>query len=280
MAFKEGDLVSRKSYNGDILFKIMKITGNQAFLKGVDYRLWADAPLKDLILPTGEKIQAYRAAVKKLESSCMKNIFQRRSRERKTRWKGSSNDAIEIPGKVLHLDGDKEYLGECLKAYATLGIPARGEYIMEKDQPGAVADLLEEHRPDLLVLTGHDAYMKKGKDDFRDINRYRNSRFFLAGVMEARRYEPAKDDLVIFAGGCQSFYEALMDAGANFASSPQRVLIHCLDPVFVLEKVCLTTIKRSVKVKDAVESSITGLEGLGGIETRGKFRLGLPKSPY
>lgn len=31
--------------------------------------------------------------------------------------------------------------------------------------------------------------------------------------------------LVIFAGACQSYFEAIISAGANFASSPARILI-------------------------------------------------------
>ena len=31
-----------------------------------------------------------------------------------------------------------------------------------------------------------------------------------------------KKELAIFAGACQSYYEAIMAAGANFASSPRK----------------------------------------------------------
>ena len=34
--------------------------------------------------------------------------------------------------------------------------------------------------------------------------------------------------LIIVAGACQSHFEALLQAGANFASSPGSVLIHAL----------------------------------------------------
>ena len=54
----------------------------------------------------------------------------------------------------------------------------------------------------------------------------RNSRHFIKTIKEARRYdEENKKDLVIFAGACQSYFEALISADANFASSPARIFI-------------------------------------------------------
>ena len=37
--------------------------------------------------------------------------------------------------------------------------------------------------------------------------------------------ERNKNKLAIFAGACQSYYEEIMNAGANFASSPGRIFI-------------------------------------------------------
>ncbi len=45
-----GDLVTRRSYGGDIIFKIESITGAWATLRGVEYRLLADSPVQDLTL--------------------------------------------------------------------------------------------------------------------------------------------------------------------------------------------------------------------------------------
>lgn len=86
--------------------------------------------------------------------------------------------------------------------------------------------------------------------------------------------------MIIFAGACQSHYEALLDSGANFASSPHRILIHALDPVFIAEKIAYTPINQTVNIFDVVKATITGTDGLGGLETRGKYRIGLPRSPY
>ena len=69
-------------------------------------------------------------------------------------------------------------------------------------------------------------------------------------------------------------------AGANFASSPSRVLIHCLDPVFICEKIAYTRIDQVVSITDAIDNTITGIKGIGGLQTRGKYREGYPKSSY
>ncbi|MGQ0418767.1 sporulation peptidase YabG, partial [Bacillus sp. HC-Mk] len=85
---------------------------------------------------------------------------------------------------------------------------------------------------------------------------------------------------VIFAGACQSHFEALIRAGANFASSPSRINIHALDPVYVVGKISFTSFMERVNVWDVVRNTITGEKGLGGIETRGILRTGLPFQHY
>ena len=84
-----------------------------------------------------------------------------------------------------------------------------------------ISDYLEEYNPNILVITGHDAYYKK-KGEITDIDSYKNSKNFVKAVKEARKYEKSHDKLIIIAGACQSDYEELIKAGANFASSPKR----------------------------------------------------------
>ena len=48
MLFNIGDLVTRNSYNNDIVFKIVDIDNDIAILEGVDIRLSADSKLDDL----------------------------------------------------------------------------------------------------------------------------------------------------------------------------------------------------------------------------------------
>ena len=92
--------------------------------------------------------------------------------------------------------------------------------------------------------------------------------------MKCEKY-PSLDQLVIFAGACQSHFEALIRAGANFASSPSRINIHALDPVYVVGKISFTSFMERVNVWDVVRNTITGEKGLGGIETREDFTNGI-----
>mgnify|MGYP000186574809 FL=1 len=59
---KKGDIVSRNSYQNDILFYVEKIIktenrGKVAILKGVTIRIEADAPIDDLELPNESRIK-------------------------------------------------------------------------------------------------------------------------------------------------------------------------------------------------------------------------------
>ena len=47
MDFKEGDLVTRNSYNNDMVFKIISIDNDICYLKGINVRLIADSPIDD-----------------------------------------------------------------------------------------------------------------------------------------------------------------------------------------------------------------------------------------
>ena len=62
---------------------------------------------------------------------------------------------------MLHIDGDSDYLRDCMKYYKELGVPAVRKHIAPEEQASAVDALLREHSPDVLVLTGHDALKKK-----------------------------------------------------------------------------------------------------------------------
>lgn len=290
---KIGDVVGRKSYGLDIYFKVVELLKNEsgkelARLKGIDIRLYATALVSDLEKIDLLKVNEYWRACIARNSKTLNRLLARRSEHqrrclmRAAKDAGSEETSVEsfdVPGSVLHLDGDGEYLDLCLSTYKQLNVPAWGYQIAEREQAKKVRRLLQEHRPDLLVLTGHDGFMK-GRKNFVNIKNYYSSQFFVEAVKEARNYEKSRDDLIIFAGACQSHYESILRAGANFASSPQRVLIHAYDPVFVVERVAYTSIYDPISLKDIIASTITGFDGIGGIETRGKYRLGVPRSPY
>ncbi|MBP2636752.1 MAG: yabG [Firmicutes bacterium] len=289
MDVQVGDLVIRKSHGGDIVFKVteMFVDNDQqthCILKGLHLRLMADSPIDDLEPIEAENLRNEIVRMESMHNDTLRQVLMRRGREREQvelrRAEATKKFTFfDLPGRVLHLDGDEEYLKMCLKTYNQLTIPAEGRWVEEAKQADVVTALLEEIRPDILVLTGHDALSGNGKKDINDINNYRNSKHFVAAVKKARLFEPSRDDLVIFAGACQSHFEAILHSGANFASSPNRIFIHAYDPVFIAEKVAFTPINKTVEVSDAITASVTGVDGVGGLETRGKFRLGMPKTP-
>ena len=302
---KIGDIVVRKSYGGDITFKIIDVVirdNEEVFLlKGINLRIEADCLSEDLELVSEEIVyEIDRVFNKKVNDSIKKILINRIKGTRgdkaeaidfkgkikdlqlkKEKYKEYKNKNMTFgrPGKILHVDGDAEYLEVCLKTYKQLSLDAVGRVIAEKDQANEIVNLVKEVKPDIVVITGHDG-MVKGITDYIDLNNYRNSRYFVEAVMALRTYNSNYDDLVIFAGACQSCYEAILDAGANFASSPNRVLIHCLDPVLVSEKIAYTNIETVVAIEDVIQNTITGLAGIGGLQTRGKYREGFPKSQY
>ena len=76
--------------------------------------------------------------------------------------------------------------------------------------------------------------------------------------------------LLFLHGACQSFFEAIMSCGANFASSPARVLIDFIDPLVVAEKVATTEAYRYITINEIAVDLRDGLNGIGGTGARGK----------
>lgn len=102
--------------------------------------------------------------------------------------------------------------------------------------------------------------VRKGRN-FNDLYNYRNSKYFIKSVEEARKQSIDKD-LVIFAGACQSYYEGIMLAGANFASSPARILIDFMDPLVVAEKIAITNSDKFVSIRDIEPELRDGQRGV------------------
>lgn len=281
-----GDMVVRKSYDKDVTFKIIDIKNEKGekvyILKGISIRIIADSIERDLEKVSkddeGEKDKILNSRV----NSAIKNALALRG-DILSRAKPKEINVRELmfgrPGKILHIDGDSEYMETCLKVYKQLSLDAVGVAIAEREQPTKVVDLVKDVKPDIVVLTGHDG-IQKGTTNYLDINSYRNSKYYIDSVKALRNYNGSYDELVIFAGACQSCYECMLDAGANFASSPSRVLIHCLDPVFVCEKIAYTKIDKVASITEVINNTITGIKGIGGLQTRGKYREGYPKSSF
>jgi len=269
--FSVGDYVVRLSYNKDILFRITYIGSNQiAKLKGVSYRVVADAPISDLEAAENTRLTNREDTIMNKVDATVSQILKKRLDEQKV-----ENGIFKKTGTVLHIDGDPFYLNLCLKYYKELDIPVVGEHVAEIDQPKKVKFLIEKYSPDILVLTGHDALNKNHKSIY-DISEYRNSAYFIEAVKKARMIKPNMSELVIFAGACQSYFEEILAAGADFAASPGRVLIHALDPVFIVEKIAQCPFYKVLPIDEALENTITKFKGLGGYEILGKSRRGGP----
>jgi spore coat assemly protein len=279
------DIVGRVSYRCDIMFRVIDIkdiNGKKiAILYGEDFRLIADAPYEDLLKIDPNVRMRLTQEFRSLEEQSYKlfrqdvDLLQQKQEYESTEGYSKSYNYFQMPGKVLHLDGDPNYLKKCLTLYEKVGVPVYGIHCNEKEMPDKVGKLIDYYRPDILVITGHDAY-SKSKGPMEDINAYRHSKHFVQTVREARRKIPHLDQLVIFAGACQSHFESLIHAGANFASSPSRVNIHALDPVYIVAKISFTPFMERINVWDVLRNTLTGDKGLGGIETKGVLRTGMP----
>ncbi|NEW09602.1 sporulation peptidase YabG [Paenibacillus sp. SYP-B3998] len=280
---RQGDFVTRKSYGGDVIFKIERIEQLKAVLRGVDYRLLADAPLTDLT-PSSEagtldhprsETPQFRESIRRLAASQAQ--MHEQNQLALTHKQKAGPTYFEVPGKVLHIDGDPAYLRKSMQLYGELRVPAEGFYIPESQMSDALYRLLPQIKPDIVVITGHDGILKqRSSGQLHNLSNYKNSQHFVNAVQTARQYERNRDSLIIVAGACQSHFEALLRAGSNFASSPARVLIHALDPLCIAAKLSYTSVKETVSMLDIVDLTVTGLEGLGGLETRGSYRMGIP----
>lgn len=241
-----GDYVVRKKYNRDIIFEIIDIRDNLYYLRGVELRLIADSELDDLEL----------------------------SDMRLDNEHFSIDNEPMLKGKILHLDGDEKYLKICEKKYKELSMRADCYYIKEDEMKDRIVSLLEKHKPQVLVITGHDA-LRKDKDK-TDIHNYQHSLHYVETIRLARLYEDDKDSLIIIAGACQSYYEMLLVSGANFASSPKRMNIHALDPVYIASLIASENVKNYVDIEKIINMTSHKQDGMGGIDTKGVARRIFP----
>lgn len=146
----------------------------------------------------------------------------------------------------------------------------------EENIPLKIRNWLEEYKPNIVIITGHDAYYKR-KGNINEIESYKNSSNFVEAVKEARIYEKEHDKLIIIAGACQSNYEELIKAGANFASSPKRINIHALDPAIIATKISLSPVSSDIDLKAILDKTKYGPSGIGGIITKGTMYVGYPR---
>src|SRR5690625_1047577 len=99
MTFKVGDLVTRKSYNHDILFRINLIEEDEAILYGVHFRLKADAPLSDLKHVDDDELKRRKALRKEEEENSFRKFteqFQSTINKRKQTTLEDDPSSIEL----------------------------------------------------------------------------------------------------------------------------------------------------------------------------------------
>ena len=157
-----------------------------------------------------------------------------------------------------------------------MGIKANGITLKEDEIDEKIDELIEEYRPDIIVITGHDAYISKSKNK-DDLNNYENTKNFISAIKRVRKYEKNQDKLIIIAGACQSNYEELIKAGANFASSPKRINIHALDPAIIASSIAFSDKNQSIDLIKILEKTKYGSDGIGGIITNGTMYVGFPR---
>ncbi len=104
MEIKIGSIVTRKSHNNDVIFKVMEIRDTIAYLKGTDVRLYADAPIDDLII--SNKKDEFRPDI-------ASDLLDR-------------DEYFYLPGKILHIDAvlflcnKKDYFSTIITSFLML----------------------------------------------------------------------------------------------------------------------------------------------------------------
>ena len=257
MLFNIGDLVTRNSYQNDIIFKIVDIDNDVAILYGVDIRLCADSKIDDLV-----KVRKSKSSDEEILNRFGNNNLDR-------------NEYFYLPGKVVQIDSDSDFLNRCMKFYEKVNIKAKGIKLKENKIADEIPHIIEEYKPDILVITGHDAYYKRMGNENNN-NNYKNTTNFINAVREARKIS-SHNELIIIAGACQSNYEELIKAGANFASSPKRINIHALDPAIIASSLALADRNKPIDIVSILDKTKYGKDGMGGIITNGTMYVGYPR---
>lgn len=86
MKIEKGSIVTRNSYHNDVVFIVVDIKDDIAYLKGADVRLYADAHLSDLTI--AESVDDYRPEISN-------ELLER-------------DEYFYLPGKILHIDTDTQ----------------------------------------------------------------------------------------------------------------------------------------------------------------------------
>ena len=275
---KKGDIVVSNIYDNNILFRVESLSTinseKTAMLKGILDRIQLETTINKIDKISGKEIKDIVRIRRNREIEKIYNLeIEKNSNFKNKSLEGYSRNVENlVPGKILHVDGDRKYSEKSNKYYKKLGLDAIVKNVPEYLQPNIIYELLKKYEPDVLIITGHDGMIRKGTR-YNDINNYRNSKYFIETVKEARKYDEGKEDkIAIFAGACQSYFEELILAGANFASSPGRILIDFVDPILVAKKIALTDEKEFIGIEEIEGELKEGKKGIDGIGSNGKMK--------
>lgn len=250
--FEVGQLVILKNDKDSNIYKIKEIDKSDIFLIGYNIRTKIKVNIEDLVIAPKKAIDEVSKSQIKIQNAIIK-----------TKPRGKKY----LYGRVLHIDGDEDYLESCMSLYSKVGIKAQGIYIKEKEIPFKIEDILLYLTPDIIVITGHDNF---NNEDIKNIDNYENSKIFGDAIRIIRKHF---SDVVIIAGACKSHFEYLIGKGANFASSPGRINTHTYDPAIVAIKVASTSKNQTVDFSDISKFIEGGRKAIGGVETEGKMKL-------
>ena len=145
--FDVGDLVTRKSYNNDIVFKIIGIDGDNYLLKGLFVRLYADGLKDDLKIYNDITVDDFSP-----------EIDGYRNLER--------NEFFYLPARILHIDQDADFLDKCMKFYKQNKLKAFGVLSNDDNLSDDVIKDVKEAKKDHIDFT--DEEIKKLWDHLYD----------------------------------------------------------------------------------------------------------------
>lgn len=236
--------------NERIIYEVSNKIGDQVVIKGLNYR-------KVLQVPSDKLTSVTEDLLKKEENdNLIYNTFLNMPKNRNKKM-----------GTILHFDSDVSYLRKSVELYNKIGIYCFPVLINEKDVSKYIDETDFGYIPDVVVITGHDAFDGR---DVKEYNSYKNSEYFANSIKSVKKKFP---NIVVVAGACQSNYEALIASGANFASSPGRINVHIYDPAVIAISICTTSYKQSVNFSKLYKC-IEKIKGsFGGIETNGVMRM-------
>ena len=165
------DLVTINDESNSIIYIIEEMNDDIVLLKGFTCRVKKYKRISEITKATIEHIN--------IEKEKLKNQERKILRSNKMR-----TNAKPLFGRILHIDGDKDYLDSCMNLYKEMNIYAEGIYIREKDIKNKIEDIILKTTPDIVVITGHDVYNGKG---YKDLTNYENTVHYIDVVRLIRK---------------------------------------------------------------------------------------------